>query len=613
MSDAIIARRLRVNEVHLLELLNDHECATFYWKNFLHHGAWVERMVSEVASGLRVAIIANASEHPSLHLLFDTDMTALPLGSVILTRGAYSNEVELKNLIVRKGDREAEVAQALLSHSIAFSEKRGFRRIIAVVPIADSASLRHYLDFGFRIEAPSERWYGAGSQSMGLYQMSLQLDPAYVGDPYDLLVLTTWILKTRFGFSVQPPVEVAKSDETGSQLFTINFEAASRPSSASSYQALRGNACIAVDPPDAETLLEHLGSIGEDVCFLFGPEIPSAVLAYAKEHRIRVIGADELNRLCESPRNETLERSEVGGLLTFLRRRYSDSLKLHAGSAAYVVRSGLGRYIPNDGIIVFASEDVTQARATFQIFGYAQIASPPLLLRPESVLNGWPKNYVLWTRTEFELYFRGLFANENPNRDVCLLELEKITMFHEPFDATHLVMQEGLDPVHLRERSTDVYVSSHFTEALIREVDEGRAKAFAPTGEQQSYASSLLAIIQALDESKYGHLHETHRLIEHIRSKVSSLLKAAEPKVEFIAIAHHLTEEFKRRIDLLMRELTGVTGSERYTGPEKDREISRLASEAERILGLLPPPIRNESGFEELQAYLTRIRERFPG
>jgi hypothetical protein len=613
MSDEIITRRLRVNEVDLLVQLNNHQCASFYRKNFLHHRAWVERMISEVASGLRVAIIANAFDHPNLQLQFDTDVTALPLGSVILTRGAYSNEVELKNLLVRKSGREADIAHALFSYAKTFSEKRGFRRIIAVVPMADNASLRHYLDFGFRIEAPSERWYGEGSQSMGLYQMSLQLDPAYVGDPYDLLVLAPWILKTRFGFSVERTIEVPKSDETGSQLFAIKFETVSPRSGDSSYESLKGNACISVEPPDAEDLLKHLDLIKEEVCFLFGPQMPSAVLEYAKEHRIRLFLAEEIAHLSKSARVEPLEKSEVGGLLTFLRRRYSDSLKLHAGSAFYVVRSGLGRYIPNDGIIVFASEDLTQARQTFHIFGYAQVIPRPVLLPPESILAEWPQNYVLWTRTEFELYFKGLFANENPNRDVCLLELGNITMFHEPFDATRLVMQEGLHPAHLRERSTDVYVSSHFTEALTREVDEGRVKTFSPTEAQQSYASSLLAIIRALDDSKYGRLDETHRLIEQIRSNVSGLLKAAEPKVEFIAIAQHLTHEFTRRIESLAKEITGVTGSERYTGPERDREISRLASEAERMLGLLPVPTRKEPGFAELEDYLSRIRNHFPG
>jgi hypothetical protein len=649
MTARIFARRLRIHEATQILDLNQSPAGTIFRESFAHHDTWVRRLLREVASGIRVVFVATTHEHPKLFASLP-DFPAgdvnrnLPLGCVALKRGAYSHEVELKNFLIQKTEDEPEVAKVLLSKAKLFCEKRGFRRLITLLPEEDKAAIRHHIDFGFRIEAPSERAYGREGTGIGLYQMSLQLTPTYVGDPFDLPMMAKWILKTCYNFS-QGDNALTEDPKSGASILSIKFTAAKPSHIGSEYRttenstissgrgsrktdnendlpALSGNAVVIQGQLDSAFVADYLEKCAEDLCMIFTLEETAPIQRVCRKRRITNIGPKLLSKICGERSGNIKSPELVRGLITFLGKRYADQLKLHDGKAAYVLRSGLGEFVlsSNDDkdeeqvrLLVFASEETAQSTgATFPVYGYARVTAQPQPWHPEEILNSWPKDLLLLTSIEFEHYVNGLFANESSNSTLLLIQIDEIKMFDSPFDGASALRREGLDPITVHERSMDVYIGSDFTHDLLAATTSGSLRLFEASRSDTECARVLRSIMKTVDKAaSQSQETEAYGLIESIREEFGKLADNINESGVFLSLTAKLHASYISRLEKQMGSIVELNAASRFTSLDREKEISRLCEEATEVLKMLPESTLQLPGAKSLATYLQHVRDNF--
>ena len=190
-------RRIFVGN-ELIELQEFQKNLNLYKRHFSRHSNWVDKVISEIKNGKRVAYGAYIAS-------FNGGRGAQPrlklVGSVILKKKSYSGIVEAKGLyVLEEVPNRDEAYSELLEKAEEFTAKVGSTLLVTYVPSNEV----HLIDIlhknGFYINEVKISPFKSGEY---LYTLVKNVQPNYVGDPYDRVEIARWLIEKCYGFEIK--------------------------------------------------------------------------------------------------------------------------------------------------------------------------------------------------------------------------------------------------------------------------------------------------------------------------------------------------------------------------------------------------------------------------
>jgi len=614
----IQARRLSVKELDVVAELNRGPAGQPYVSRFEEHLAWVARTLEQLATGESVAFGAFETEIGQPQWKWAENASA-PIGTLILKRSLFSHHLEQKNLLICTKIKSFDTARALLGKAKEFAERHGFRRITTEIPSDDAEQIRQHIDINFKIEGSSAPLLGRKGTPIPLYRMSLDLEPAYVGDPFDLCSLASWFLRNQHGYSVEDEPRSLVIEYQ--HLFVLSFKI---PSDLRREKPIRGITCsmlVVEEIINENAIIQELGKLRDDICMLFADDIPDALEEHCKTTRVRCIRRAEVHTLgvkAQPSIKQAIKRQAVRGILTYLGEKYVNAISFREDDVAFILRSGIGRYVwdedsddGDDRLVIFYSDQPGTAR--LPIVGYGHMREKPVNLPAETLFDSENRHIsekLLWSRAEYNYYMGQIFAKEKRRNTVCLAKLEDVTVFSKPIDGLALLVEEGTYITSLPEDFGDIYVGAHAVKTIVERVKAGEVQVFHPSQEGRKYAllaKELIHIVETVrDDSR---ALEAHSFIDRVQTCLAGFVKASEVPTYAQELFRTLKESFVR--DILEKSVQSIQKSlqnRRFTQPEIDEAV-RIS--AERILYMFEvyPDLDKDRDYAQWKDFCRRVLE----
>jgi hypothetical protein len=334
------------------------------------HPRWVQRAISEIRLGHRLAFgsfLRLGSRYGSRNEF---------LGSIVVKRGTYTDEIELKNFVIsetllrrcgesyfrEQGNPAAadsfrsapctvvlrKAREHLLDHVISFCQHRGFRRIECELPAGVTSDISLLLQRDFVIKEFRENRYRVGDL---LYVLKRHLLNDYLGDPVDIANLAQWYVQSELGkapkwniedlytsgrllLGTRPEVDTPQGE--GDCLVSINcfVDEGTEHSQAGLRDSLSESADVNLIFTRSSTNIQNrLGRSGA------GPDITKPTV-------IKQVTHAALLQRAKIPPVRVPRPEDVGGIVLHITEWEQQLLSARSGlNCSYRVLSGLGRYV----------------------------------------------------------------------------------------------------------------------------------------------------------------------------------------------------------------------------------------------------------------------------
>ncbi|MCT4637308.1 MAG: GNAT family N-acetyltransferase [Bacteroidales bacterium] len=335
-------------------------------KNYPLHKRWMDRAIKEIQYGNRIAFGVFQQEEL--------------IGSVIMKFG-FSQELELKNFIVKTDDSDSEmqpdtIRLKILEQVNKFCQKNRFEKCVIDIITNDLNEINFFLKTGFKVVHLKESSYKSNQNT---YSLLKQVEPVYNDDPLDFLKMVNWILEYKYSFqNISSPV--GTNFEDCSRIFdSISFELDNNR--ISKEYAISGEAIVDIDsmskiPEKYYDELTGLYSKDAEIKLLFSQANNSKVQSYGiKEFSysdiLKLLGED--NNVSKIP----FDCYETGGLFYFVDERFINMIErcqgelFNVSSFILYLVDGLGASLKVGQTIFFCKYNTFTQKLT--LMGFSNI------------------------------------------------------------------------------------------------------------------------------------------------------------------------------------------------------------------------------------------------
>jgi len=448
MPDKCLIRRIRKGEIE--ELIRIQSEAAEINKFFHHHKEWFDKAINEIRGNNRIAFGAfrtflDKKSHHSFDKL---------VSSVIVKKGEYSNQLELKNLVFNSKSYEnyteyskekiqqigTDIKKQLVEKVASFCERRGYESLETEIPSIFDDDISVLISCGFKVLSLREK-YGEGKQ---VNVLEKRLGQIYQGDPFDLNKMIEWAAKHYFPFKESDYKEAYFYKDTSFLMSSLHFSIPPKSNqkqllfeSEKDLVTIKGEFTIDLFNDNLDTLIEdptQFFSENSDLKYLVSNIESSELVEKCNDNKIKFLSSGLLKKVLGSDKSSLkipFRKSDVAGIITLLEPKYLKSFEKFKGEFVYFLLSGLGSslsYLDEEShVIVFYAPPSEDFIGGF--WGYAEIEfihSKPY----EEAYKYFPEHLGKIISEEDLLFYKTYSENEK----VIILKCKNFVSFENPIN-----------------------------------------------------------------------------------------------------------------------------------------------------------------------------------
>jgi hypothetical protein len=448
MQDKCLIRRIRKGEIE--ELVRIQSEATEFNKFFHHHKEWFEKAINEIRGNNRIAFGAFRT------FIDEKSQSKIDelVCSVIVKKGEYSNELELKNLIFNSKSYERytsysskkirqvgiDIKKQLIDKVASFCERRGYESLETEIPSIFDDDISILISCGFKVLSIREK-YGEGKY---VNVLEKRLGQIYQGDPFDLNKMIEWAAKHYFPFKQNNYREAYFFNDTSLLISSLHFSISPKytqtqllSQSEKDLVTIEGEFTIDLFNDNLDTLTKdptQFFSRKSDLKYLVSNNESIELIEKCNKNKIKLLSTNLLKRILGDDKSSLkipFNKDDVAGIITLLEPKYLKDFEEFNGEFIYFLLSGLGSslsYLDDEShILVFYAPLNEYFIGGF--WGYAEIESIHSKLYEEAY-KYFPEHLGKIISEEDLLFYKTYSENEK----VIILRCKNFIPFDKPVD-----------------------------------------------------------------------------------------------------------------------------------------------------------------------------------
>ena len=163
-------------------------------EHYPRHEQWLDMAIKEIVDGKRYAFGIYKS-----YISEESIASVELIGSIIIKKERYTKVLQLKNIFIKKEYRKKGYGNALFKNVEFFCKKLGGVQIKAETPSIEMNIVNFLNSQGFFVQEHIDSPYNGKEK---IYKMVKNLPNTYLGDPFDLLAISSWIFEYIYNFKV---------------------------------------------------------------------------------------------------------------------------------------------------------------------------------------------------------------------------------------------------------------------------------------------------------------------------------------------------------------------------------------------------------------------------
>ena len=440
------------------------------------------------------------------------------VGSVIVKMNEYSSIIEIKNIFIYEAnlrrlkqaphdvlivttdddyDRECnQIRLDLIKKVERFCQKRGFYTIEIELNDSDEPKISVFRSKGYQVLATLPSKASSNNKDNYVYFLRKELQPSYIGDPYDYDMVAEWYLETIWGFSNLKSEEVTPlNGQIQFSRFSFLFIPNSVKTRTISLQPMKGICAITEDDVyskklnDAQLTKIYGGDFSIKLLIAAHPQPQTSKVDKLKavcEHKgIHLITREELfSTLGELFRqNTTLKKEDIRGLLLEVDAEFKLVAQQCRTNFIYPMLNGIGSSLTTllphksedeDFYLFYYSDENTGTEGG--IWGYSKIKAAyyTSFEEFEYLIGTNLEDSYLFKKEEF-LYYATYYNIQNKNRfpnsrNIVCLYLEQPKMTQTPVDigdAASKLIEEIVQDNKSNANLNNLYLDNNTVENIL--------------------------------------------------------------------------------------------------------------------------------------------------
>lgn len=472
-----LIRRIRKGEIEkLIEIQSEAKEINDFFNN---HTEWLDKALEEIIGNNRIAFGAFQT---FVDEKSQTNSNEL-ISSVIVKKGEFSNQLELKNLVFNQKpyqkytnfdledikEIEKDVKRQLIEKVTNFCERRGYESLETEFPSIFNDDISILLSCGFQVLSIREK-YGTGKY---VNVLEKKLGEIYQGDPFDLNRMIEWGARHFFPFKKKDYREAYFSDDSSLLLITsLCFSISPKFSqtkllseSNKDLVSIKGEFTIDLFNENIDPLLknpEHFFSPTSDLKYLVSDKNSEALTEICEQNKIKFLSLELLKKMFGGNKSSLkipFNKNDVAGIITLLEPEHIKNFEKFDGEFVYFLLSGLGSSLSHLDdelhILIFYAPPNEDFKGGF--WGYADIESIHITTYEKA--NEFYPDHVGRIISEEDLIF---YKTYSENEKVIVLKCINFVSFDIPIDPEKISEKQLRDYIQSElnvENASSVYIN----------------------------------------------------------------------------------------------------------------------------------------------------------
>jgi len=523
-----------------------------FTEHYPNHKKWLDNALKEVSEGIRLAY----GILKPITIDGQPELKIIGVGIVKITEPF----AELKSLFLKKESRHKEQHYGSLLYENIEKKllKRGLTKIITDVPYKNKSTSWFLIKHGFQINGLIER-YKKGDLN---YMLSKDVNPHYIGDPFDWYSLVTWFLENIYRF------DIYKSKEIDEKTLLLSFNLnTNKINSVSSLEAIKGLSLVydgTIDNDNIETICSFMQEKDATICSVVAKKFKEDIRTKFIKRRILPLDQNQVYDLSRYNK-PSFEKDRIRGIIVEIRHTYFERIKDDEDYFVYFKGPGIGKYSKEgDKILFFVDSCNEHPYGAIMGFGKIKDCSSDI---PEKQWNRYKNMNPKFSKDEFDRfagYKKSIiaFVIEDFKR-ISPLEYHDVKIILQSRvvieDISHLYLDKALIEVFLRFFSEEKEKKDFGLNTLHEKIEEA---AKTEQQEHKEMSTKLDIIATAQDEIKEITLKKIQDDLIEISSpgiKETLKIKLSTPGSGIIPVSMEKEATFdlgkKRSYDELKKDL----------------------------------------------------------
>ena len=320
--------------------------ANVFREHYPEHRKWLEMALGEVLQGKRTAFgLYRSGIDDRRRLTFQL------IGSTILKLNYFTRVVELKNLYVEGDARGKGYGKDLLLKTDDYCTKAGFVGIETEVPVSEQGTVSFLHRMGYTVAVTYDSPYKPNDL---VYRMTKSLLPRFVGDIFDFVGFSEWLLRFAFGF-----VEVGATKDAHRYLFELPHQIPIAAVQKNDGIRLHGLAFIKDGAAVPHEIEDTFGSHQYDLALAFCHEFDSAAKAVCAQFHVKVFDWKTIKDGYSSffaHKVMGYQREDIGGFVLNIHQHIFARIRSGLGKFALFKNGSIGKYLKRGHTLLLVSE-----------------------------------------------------------------------------------------------------------------------------------------------------------------------------------------------------------------------------------------------------------------